>query len=64
MTLADALSRTYLDHDSTSGNLNEDLVGAVNSVINNLEILDPKLEAIHLACASDQATGHNNIRVA
>lgn len=53
MTLADTLSRTYLDHDSTSGNLNEDLVGAVNSVINNLAISDPKLEAICLACASD-----------
>ena len=55
MTLADTLSRAYLDHDSTSENLDEDLaiVCAVNSVINNLPISDPKLEAIRLACAND-----------
>ena len=53
MTLADILSSAYLDIDSTSQNLNEDLVCAVSSVINNLPISDPKLETIQLACTSD-----------
>ena len=53
MTLADTLSRAYLDNVSTPDDLSEDLVCAVNSVINNLPISDPKLEAIRLACAND-----------
>ena len=53
MTLADALSRAYLDNVSTPDDLSEDLVCAVNSVMNNLPISDPKLEAIRLARAND-----------
>jgi len=45
--LADTLSCAYLH---TQKSFNEDIVCAVNSVINNLPISDPKLE---LACASN-----------
>ena len=44
MTLVDTLSRAYLKNgnEHTLGNFNEDLVCAVDSVINNLPISDPK----------------------
>ena len=35
MTLADTLSRTYLKNEHSSESFNEDIVCAVNSVINN-----------------------------
>ena len=53
MTLANILSRAYLKNEHSSERFNEDIVHAVNSVINNLPISDPKLEAIQLAGASD-----------
>ena len=42
MILADTLSCAYLDHDLTSENLNEDLMFAVNSVINNFANIKPQ----------------------
>ena len=49
MILADTLSRAYVNTDSDSENLEEDLVCAVNIVVNNLPVWDPKLEEIRSA---------------
>ena len=49
MTLADTLLHAYLENEQISESFLEDIVYAVNSVINHLPISDPKLEAIQLA---------------
>ena len=53
MILADMLSRAYVNTDSDSENLEEDLVCAVNLVVNNLPVSDPKLEEIRSATEQD-----------
>ena len=47
MILADTLSRAYTnDNDANSDNLEEDLVCAVNLIVDNLPVSDPKLQQI------------------
>ena len=51
--LADTLSRAYLDDEPASEDLNEDLICAVNQVLNYLLVSDTKLNMIRQATASD-----------
>ena len=53
MTLADTLSRAYLEDEPNSDNLSEDLICAVNMVLNNLPVSDAKLKAIQQATRAD-----------
>ena len=53
MLLADTLSRAYLDDEPASEDLNEDLICAVNQVLNYLPVSDTKLNMIRQATASD-----------
>ena len=53
MILADTLSRAYINACPDSDNLEEDLVCAINLLVNNLPVSDPKLEEIRNATAQD-----------
>ena len=54
MVLADTLSRAYIDDDDdTCKSLEEDLVCAVNSLLNKAPISDPKLEELRAATKTD-----------
>ena len=53
MILADTLSRAYIKGNPDTDNLEEDLVCAVNLVIDNLPVSDPKLKAICDATEND-----------
>ena len=50
---ADTLSRAYVKSSSHNDDLKEDLVCAVNLVIENLPVSDPKLKAIQDATEND-----------
>ena len=47
MILADTLSRAYVNANSESGDLEEDLICAINLIVNNLPASNPKLQEIH-----------------
>ena len=53
MTVADTLSRAYLEDEPNSDDLSEDLICAVNMVLNNLPVSDAKLQAIQQATKAD-----------
>ena len=54
MVLADTLSRAYIDDDDNAcKSLEEDLVCAVNSLLNKAPISDPKLEELRAATKTD-----------
>ena len=54
MVLADTLSRAFIDDpDCTTKSLEEELICAVNFVLNNAPISDPKLEEVRLATLQD-----------
>ena len=56
MILADTLSCAYVNTNSDSENLEEDLACAVNLVVNNLPVSDPKLEEFRSATEQDSTT--------
>jgi len=53
MILADTLSRAYVNSYQESDILEENLVCAINLIVNNLPVSDPKLEEIHSATTQD-----------
>ena len=54
MVLADTLSRGFIDdEDSNAKTLEEDVICAVNSVLSNAPISNPKLEEVRMATRQD-----------
>ena len=53
MVLADTLSRAYIKGKPESNELEDDLICAVNLVVNNLPVSDPKLQEIRSATEQD-----------
>ena len=53
MTLADILSCAYLEDEPNSDDLSEDLICAVNIVLNSLSLSDAKLKALQQATIAD-----------
>ena len=52
--MADTLSRAFInDEDSKTNNLEQDLICAVNFVLSNAPISDPKLEEVRRATRQD-----------
>ena len=55
MVLADILSHVYIKGKPESNKLEDDLICAVNLVVNNLPVCDPKLQVIRSATEQDSA---------
>ena len=53
MVLADTLSRAYINDKPESSDLEEDLICAVNLIVSNLPVSDPKLTEIRTATEQD-----------
>ena len=53
MTVTDTLSRAYLEDEPNFDELSENLIYAVNMVLNNLPVSDAKLQAIQQATKAD-----------
>ena len=53
MILADTLSRAYINAKPESNDFEDDLICAVNLVVNNLPVSDPKLQEICSATGQD-----------
>ena len=53
MILADTLSRAYINAKPESNDLEDDLICAVNLIVNNLPVSDPKLQEIHCSTGQD-----------
>ena len=49
MILADTLSRAYINDKPENTDLEEDLICAVNLIVSNLPVSDPKLTEIRSA---------------
>ena len=64
MILADTLSRAYLNAKPESNDLEDDLICAVNLIVNNLPVSDPKLQEIRTRLHNDDIEEHYLIRMA
>ena len=53
MILADTLSRAYINDKPENTDLEEDLICAVNLIVSNLPVSDPKLTEIRSATEQD-----------